>query len=61
MNIIKRLLTPYIYLRDKYVDWRIKGLSEKDRFRLIYKTGYWNGTAIVSPTSGNVNIATMGL
>jgi SAM-dependent methyltransferase len=50
MNIIRRLLTPYIYLRDKYVDWRIKGLSEKDRFRLIYKAGYWR-----SGTNGSLS------
>ena len=41
MNIFKRFFLPYIYLRDKYVDWKIKDLSEKDRFGLIYKTGYW--------------------
>jgi SAM-dependent methyltransferase len=44
MNIVRKLLTPYTYLRDKYVDWRVKRLSEKDRFRLIYSTGYWKSS-----------------
>ena len=29
------------YLRDKLIDIRLRKLDEKNKFRLIYKTGYW--------------------
>ena len=39
MKIISLLLK----LRDKYVERRLNGLGEEERFRLIYKSGYWKG------------------
>ena len=30
-------------IRDKYIERKLKGLNEKDRFNLIYRSGYWRG------------------
>ena len=38
---LNRLLLPFILLRDIVVEFSIKNRSEKKRFEIIYKTGYW--------------------
>jgi len=44
MNRLLRLIfRPYIYFRDKYIESKLNGLGEQDRFALIYKMGYWKG------------------
>ena len=30
-------------IRDKYIERKLKGLNDKKRFSLIYKSGYWRG------------------
>lgn len=42
-RILRRLLRPYIALRDRYVERQLDSLSEEQRFALIYKSGYWKG------------------
>ncbi|MBU0587271.1 MAG: class I SAM-dependent methyltransferase [Gammaproteobacteria bacterium] len=41
--VFRKIFWPYIFLRDRYVEHQLDALSEEDRFRLIYKTGYWKG------------------
>ena len=43
IRIVNKLLLPFVLLRDFLVELSIKNLSEKKRFELIYKSGYWKG------------------
>ncbi len=47
-----RLLWP----RDKYVEWRLSRLDEKEKFRLIYNTRYWNGSRKGSKSGAGSNL-----
>ncbi len=40
-RIVNKLLLPFALLRDLLVELSIKNLSEKKRFELIYRSGYW--------------------
>ncbi len=40
-RILNKLLLPFVLLRDLLVELSIKNLSEKKRFELIYRSGYW--------------------
>ena len=40
-RIVNKLLLPFTLLRDLLVELSIKHLSEKKRFELIYRSGYW--------------------
>lgn len=42
MGIVNKLNSSLFFvLRDKFVEWRLSCLDEKEKFRLIYKTRYW--------------------
>lgn len=40
-KILNKLFFPIIFFRDLIVERFLDGLSEKKRFKLIYKSGYW--------------------
>jgi len=39
------LLTPIISIRDRFIERKLKNISEKNRFTLFYKSGYWRSTS----------------
>ena len=40
-KILNKFLLPFVLLRDIVVEFSIKNRSEKKRFEIIYKSGYW--------------------
>jgi len=38
---LNAILFPFLLLRDLFVEFSIKNVSEKKRFEIIYKLGYW--------------------
>ncbi len=44
MRLINKVISVlFLMSRDKFVEWRLSRLDEKEKFRLIYKTQYWKG------------------
>ena len=40
-KFINLLLTPIVFIRDVFVEKRLKNLDEKERFTLFYQNSYW--------------------
>ena len=53
---MRKILYPYVFIRDYLVDRSLDTLSESDRFTLIYKKSYWKGLGEGSLSGAGSNL-----